>query len=126
MDFADDLPLLVASQSSLARLNEHLDERVEMSRFRANIILGDEAAPFEENAWASLRSESGLTLHSAKPCVRCSLIMVHPERGEAQGPEPLQTLSTLHNLGSGPVFGQLMISDRAGELRVGETLSPLP
>lgn len=121
VDFADDLPLLVATRASLDALNDKLEDAVEMRRFRPNVIL-DGTTSFAENQWHLLRREDGFELLGAKPCVRCSMITVDLERGELDGPEPLRSLTALNNPGKiGPVFGALMMSRGGATLSVGDT-----
>ncbi|MEC9398448.1 MAG: MOSC N-terminal beta barrel domain-containing protein [Myxococcota bacterium] len=122
IDFADDLPILVATRASLDALNNELEQGVEMERFRPNVIL-DGTAPFAEDGWRVLRREDGLELLGAKPCVRCSMITVDPSLGVLDGPEPLRTLTRLYNPdGNGPVFGALMMARGGESLEVGDRL----
>jgi uncharacterized protein YcbX len=50
--FADGHPLLLATEPSLARLNEELEVPVPMNRFRPNIVVdGAGLAPYDEDFW---------------------------------------------------------------------------
>jgi uncharacterized protein YcbX len=71
LGFADANSMLLASEPSLARLNEELEEPVPMSRFRPNIVVdGDELTPYDEDYWIKL--EIGcLGAFVVKPCARC-------------------------------------------------------
>jgi uncharacterized protein len=54
--FADGHPLLLATEPSLARLNEELEEPVPMNRFRPNIVVdGAALAPYDEDFWTRVR-----------------------------------------------------------------------
>ena len=122
IDFADDLPILVATRASLDALNRELEQDVEMKRFRPNVIL-DGTEAFAEDGWRVLRREDGFELLGAKPCVRCSMIPVAPSRGVLDGPEPLRTLTRLYNPGgNGPVFGALMMARGGEAIEVGDRL----
>lgn len=97
--FSDGYPVLVASDASLADLNERLGKRgaapVEMRRFRPNIVLSGLDA-FGEDHLDEIRfdtPEGQVVLKLVKPCSRCTIPSVDPATGE-QGHEPGDTLST--------------------------------
>lgn len=97
--FSDGYPVLVASDASLADLNERLGKRgaapVEMRRFRPNIVLSGLDA-FGEDHLDEIRFETPegeVVLKLVKPCSRCTIPSVDPATGE-QGHEPGDTLST--------------------------------
>lgn len=97
--FSDGYPVLVASDASLADLNERLGKRgaapVEMRRFRPNIVLSGLDA-FGEDHLDEIRfdtPEGEVVLKLVKPCSRCTIPSVDPATGE-QGHEPGDTLST--------------------------------
>jgi uncharacterized protein YcbX len=69
--FSDANPILLASERSLAKLNEELERAVPMNRFRPNIVVdGDELAPYDEDYWIQLEIGS-LTAFVVKACGRC-------------------------------------------------------
>jgi uncharacterized protein YcbX len=69
--FSDANPILLASERSLAKLNEELEQAVPMNRFRPNIVVdGDELAPYDEDYWIQLAIGS-LTAFVVKACGRC-------------------------------------------------------
>lgn len=119
--FADDFPVLVTSESSLARLEGEAGASFEMARFRPNVII-DGLAPFAEQTWRALRAPSGARLVAGKPCVRCAITTIEPSTGVKQGPEPLKTLARINRNEKGAVFGALMAPGPMGELRVGDAL----
>jgi uncharacterized protein YcbX len=54
--FADGHPLLLATEPSLARLNEELEEPAPMNRFRPNIVVdGEGLTPYDEDFWTEVR-----------------------------------------------------------------------
>jgi uncharacterized protein len=69
--FADANSMLLASERSLAELNEELEEPVPMTRFRPNIVVdGDDLPAYDEDYWIRLRIGS-LAAFVAKACDRC-------------------------------------------------------
>jgi uncharacterized protein YcbX len=69
--FADGHPLLLATEPSLARLNEEMDEPVPMNRFRPNIVVdGPGLAPYDEDFWTHVRIGE-LTAFVVKASDRC-------------------------------------------------------
>ncbi len=132
VSFADGFPLLLASEGSLAQLNEwiaageHAHEGpLPMTRFRPNVVVAG-AAPFAEDAWRLVRI-GGVTFRVAKACGRCVLTTVDPVTA-AKGKEPLATLAR-HRRWEGNVwFGVNLIPDapRAGEvIRAGDPVEAL-
>lgn len=97
--FSDGFPLLLVSQASLAALNERLMERggeaVDMRRFRPNLAIDGLAAHEEDfvEEFVFAGRQGPIRLKPVKPCSRCSIPSVDPDRGE-QGQEPSDTLST--------------------------------
>eukprot|EP01122_Echinamoeba_exundans_P006415 TRINITY_DN1799_c0_g1_i2.p1 TRINITY_DN1799_c0_g1~~TRINITY_DN1799_c0_g1_i2.p1 ORF type:complete len:320 (+),score=48.47 TRINITY_DN1799_c0_g1_i2:285-1244(+) len=91
--YADGFPFLLISEASLKELNNMIGETeypIIMRRFRPNIVVKG-TAPFEEDNWKAIQIGS-VTLHNVKPCGRCKLTTVVPDKGEFGGPEPLQTI----------------------------------
>jgi len=86
--FADAFSLLVLSSSAVDGLNTRLKARgappVQSDRFRPNIVL-DGLQPHEED-WIDRITFDGpdgpVVLRLVKPCTRCSIPDVDPERGE--------------------------------------------
>ena len=120
--FADGYPLLLASESSLADLNGRLDTPVPMDRFRANLIV-DGAAPFAEDSWAAIRV-ADVIFRVVKPCARCVVITVDQDTG-SPGKEPLRTLADFRKREGKVLFGQNLIHDGTGTLRLGDPVEVL-
>lgn len=86
--FADAFSLLVLSSAAIDQLNTRLQARgaapVRSDRFRPNIVL-DGLQPHEED-WIDRivfdGSDGPVALRLVKPCTRCSIPDVDPERGE--------------------------------------------
>jgi uncharacterized protein len=128
--FADGFPSLLTTTASLDALNAALDAPVQMLRFRPNIVVSGELAPFAEDGWDTLSAEDGLDLRCVKPCARCLMINIDPATATSDGAEPLRTLARLHTVEVAPnkqrvVFGQNCAHVGQGTLRVGQTLRVL-
>jgi uncharacterized protein len=69
--FADANSMLLASEPSLAKLNEELDQPIPMNRFRPNIVVdGDGLTPYDEDYWIKLEI-GALAAFVVKACDRC-------------------------------------------------------
>jgi hypothetical protein len=86
--FADGYALLVTSTASLAELNRRLqlqgEPAVDMRRFRPNLVLdGIEAHDEDHIELLEIDTPQGtVRLKLVKPCARCSIPGVDPDRGE--------------------------------------------
>jgi hypothetical protein len=86
--FADAFSLLVVSSAAIEQLNTRLKSRgvgqVQSDRFRPNLVL-DGLQPHDED-WIDRVTFDGpegpVVLRLVKPCTRCSIPDVDPERGE--------------------------------------------
>ena len=117
VSFADGFPWLLISEESLADLNARLPRPLPMSRFRPNLVVSG-CAPYAEDGWRTLRIGEAV-FRVVKPCARCAVTTVDQETGEADGPEPLRTLARYRRVGGGVMFGQNLLAEKTGELRVG-------
>jgi len=120
VSFADGFPILLTTGSSLTDLQRRLPPEVSlgMDRFRPNVVVGGPAVPHAEDGWSEVRC-GDVTLLLVKPCARCSVPTVDPERGVFAGPEPLRTLATYRRKGNEVFFGQNGVVQGEGRLRVG-------
>ena len=50
---------------------------------------------FLQDDWTELRIGKDLIVRNMKPCTRCRMIKVDPERGVVTGQEPMETLAKL-------------------------------
>jgi uncharacterized protein YcbX len=117
--FSDGFPLLLISQASLDDLNGRLDTPISMLRFRPNLVVQGCAA-FAEDHWKEMRI-GDLRFRIVKPCSRCIIPSIDPATGE-RGLEPLRTLASYRKRGDKIYFGQNVIADGQGEIRVGMTV----
>ncbi len=119
--FADGFPILLISTASLDDLNQRLEKKVEMERFRPNIVVSG-CNPFAEDHWHQF-TLGKIPMRGVKPCSRCILTTVDPKTGERNGVEPLQTLMRYRKQGNNVYFGQNVIHDTIGTLQIGDLLS---
>jgi uncharacterized protein len=114
---ADGFPFLLISEASLTDLNARLERPVPMNRFRPNVVVGG-CEPFAEDEWRLVRIGS-ITFRSVKPCARCHITTVD-QRTAATCQEPLRTLARFRRSGTKVLFGQNLIHDNTGTLRIAD------
>jgi uncharacterized protein YcbX len=125
VSFADGFPLLLACEASLAEVNGRLDRPVPMLRFRPNLVVSG-AEAWAEDCWRRIRIGEAV-FRVAKPCDRCVMVTLDPQTGaQPDGNEPLRTLSLFRrNLSGRVMFGQNLVPERCGVVRVGDRVEVL-
>ena len=122
LSLADAGPLLLASEASLARLQEWVgsDPDLAMARFRPNVVIdGDE--PFAEDSWDRVRLGE-VDFRMQQTCDRCVMTTIDPVTLE-RGKEPIRTLAQ-HRKWDGKVwFGVWLAPLAAGPVRTGDTVA---
>ena len=129
-NFSDGFPLLVASEASLAHLNDRLvsigEDPVPMDRFRPSIVVSGCSA-FAEDSWSRLRV-GAISFRSGGPCARCIVINTDQNTGE-RGHEPLSTLSKFRRDSADPTRVNFALNltheTKSGSLRVGDAVELL-
>ncbi|WP_338751682.1 MOSC domain-containing protein [Janibacter alittae] len=151
LSLADAGPLLLTSQTSLARLEEWLvaeaDEpdpqdldpddvsgagagsvmtgagraSLSMVRFRPNLVIDGEE-PFAEDAWPTVRI-GDVEFRTAETCDRCVMTTIDPETLE-RGTEPMRTLARHRRWDGKTWFGTRLVPLTQGELGVGDDVVP--
>lgn len=150
LSLADAGPLLLTSQSSLARLEEWVraesgepdpegldpddisgadgratpgegTQGVSMLRFRPNVVI-DGDVPFAEDDWPTLRI-GDVDFRTAETCDRCVMVTIDPET-LATGKEPMRTLARHRRWDGKTWFGTRVVPLGEGELRVGDEVTP--
>jgi uncharacterized protein YcbX len=121
VSFADGYPLLLTSTASLDRLGDWLaaegERPVPMNRFRPSVVVtGGE--PWAEDRWRRLRI-GAVPFRVVKPCGRCVVTTTDQATGE-RGTQPLKILGARRRFGQSLVFGQNLIPDSPGLIRVGD------
>lgn len=147
--FADGMPILIVSKSSLNELNRRLilqnEEPVTMNRFRPNIVICgrfksdnncnddvDRLEPFFEDKKEHLTiCRNGLTFYLTKPCARCSIPTIDQNTGE-KNPQIRKTLFSfrtgkqlklsLDEWQDEVFFAMNACNDSCGTVRVGDCL----
>jgi len=120
--FADGFPELLIGQGSLVDLNDRLDDPITMARFRPNIVFTGGAA-FDEDSWQLIRI-GNILFDVVKPCARCAIPNINPFSGE-KGCEPWRTLASYRKVNKNIYFGQNLIHQSVGIIRVGDELEVL-
>lgn len=122
VSFADAYPILLIGQASLDDLNKKLTVPVSMNRFRPNLVFSGGAA-CEEDGWHAFTA-GGTRFWAEKPCSRCILTTIDQETIK-KGKEPLATLAKYRNFGGKVMFGQNLLYEAGGLIRVGDTIKVL-
>lgn len=129
VSFADGFPLLVTTHASLAALQEHIqdDTKIEMSRFRPNIVL-EGAQAFEEDVIYDVQIGQ-VRMQFVKPCTRCKITTVDQKSGEVVSKEPLKTLGKVRKGKTedlvGFFFGQNAVPVTYGQIKPGDVVEIL-
>lgn len=129
VSFADGFPLLLTARSSLDALNslvaegDHAREGpLPMNRFRPNAVVAG-TAPWAEDGWRRVRLGE-VAFRVAKPCGRC-VVTTTDQRAGVRGREPLHTLGRHRRRDVGVVFGQNLVPEHTGVLRIGDPVEVL-
>ncbi len=121
VSFADAYPFLIIGQSSLNELNSRLENPIEMKRFRPNFVFSG-GEPYEEDNWKNF-SINDIHFAGVKPCARCIMTTVNPDKGEIDSKEPLKTLATYRKKNNKIYFGQNVLPITTfGEIKVGDVI----
>ena len=124
--FADGFPLLLNSSGSLGELGEwlaaHRQAPVPMTRFRPSVVVAG-ASPWAEDGWRRIRI-GAVPFRVVKPCGRCVVTTTDQMTGE-RGRQPLKMLGQRRRFGNALVFGQNLIPDSGGVIRVGDPVQIL-
>jgi uncharacterized protein len=123
VSFADGYPLLLTSTASLGQLNQWLtaagDQPVPMNRFRPNVVVSG-FGPWAEDRWRRIRI-GPVWFRVAKPSGRCVVTTTDQATGQ-RGSQPLTMLAARRRFGQNLVFGQNLIPDSPGHIRIGDPI----
>ena len=128
VSFADGYPLLLATEESLAALNEVVTGAPEgaplpMDRFRPNVVVAGFDA-WAEDDWRLLRIGDAV-FRAVKGCARCVITTLDPETA-ARGREPIASLARIRRWDGKTWFGINLVPDTAGvTIRVGDDVEVL-
>ena len=122
VSFADGFPLLLASTSSLADLEQRAGVTLGMARFRPNVVV-DHDVPFAEDSWRTLTLGT-VPFRAPKACDRCVVTTTDQATGE-RGKEPLRTLATFRKWDGQVWFAVNLAPDGTGTLAKGDPVTVL-
>ena len=130
MAFADGYPLHLASEESLADLNDRILEGpmadqgpLPMVRFRPNVVVSG-APAWAEDGWRRLRIGDGV-YRSVKGCARCT-IPTTDELTAERFKEPTATMARFRRWDGQVWFGTNLVCDTPGvTIRVGDEVEVL-
>lgn len=119
VSLADGYPYLLIGTKSLDFLNEKLEDKISILRFRPNIVISSEN-PHEEDDFGTFKiGEVGFK--NIKPCGRCIMVNNDPTKGIVKK-EPLKTLSKYRNVNNSVLFGTNIVSLNSGIIAVGDAI----
>jgi len=130
VSFADGYPMLLATEESLAALNDvvlerspHPREPLPMTRFRPNFVVAG-AEAWAEDDWRRVRIGDA-TFRAVKGCARCVLTTIDPETGLREK-EPIASLARIRRWDGATWFGVNLVPDTPGvTIRVGDEVEVL-
>ncbi|MFI6932782.1 MOSC domain-containing protein [Streptomyces sp. NPDC050287] len=129
VSFADGYPLLLTSAASLDALNaliaqgDHPHEGpLPMNRFRPSVVVSGTDA-WAEDDWSRV-AIGEVTFRVAKMCGRCVVTTTDQVTAD-RGREPLRTLGRHRRFGRELVFGQNLVPESRGAIRVGDPVTVL-
>ncbi len=124
VSFADGYPLLLTTRASLDALNSLIaqgdyadDGPLPMNRFRPSVVI-EGTAPWAEDDFRRLAIGEAV-FRVAKPCGRCVVTTTDQVTAE-RGKEPLRPLARHRRFGDQLVFGQNLVPETTGTIRVGD------
>ncbi len=117
--FADGFPLLIVSLASIDLLNEKLEQKVSIDRFRPNIVI-DGCAAHAEDDWHQIAIDD-IVIQLAKPCSRCVIPSIDQHSSEKH-PTILKALASYRRSENMIFFGQNGLHNRNGMLTTGQVI----
>ncbi len=129
VSLADGYPLLLTTLASLDALNfliaqgDHPGEGpLPMNRFRPNVVVAGTAS-WAEDSWKRI-AIGEVVFRVAKPCGRCVVTTTDQATAE-RGREPLRTLGRHRRFGDRLAFGQNLVPQTPGTLRIADPVTIL-
>jgi uncharacterized protein YcbX len=119
VSFADAYPYLLIGTKSLDFLNEKLQEKITVKRFRPNIVISTQN-PHEEDDFEQFKIGK-IQFKNVKPCGRCIMVNNDPQNGVVKK-EPLKTLSKYRNVNNSVLFGTNVVGLNPGIIQVGDAV----
>ncbi|GAB2445545.1 MOSC domain-containing protein [Nocardioides hungaricus] len=130
VSFADGYPLLLASEESLAALNDEVLASspfdrgpLPMARFRPNVVVSGTEA-WAEDDWRRIRIGDA-AFRAVGGCARCVLTTIDPDTAVREK-EPIASLARIRRWDGATWFGINLVPDTYGlTIRVGDDLEVL-
>ena len=130
VSFADGYPVLLATEESLAALNDVVvaasetgREPLPMTRFRPNVVVSG-VEPWAEDDWRRVRIGDAV-FRAVKGCDRCVLTTIDPDTAVREK-EPIRTLAKIRRWDGVTWFGINLVPDTYGAtIRVGDDVEVL-
>lgn len=126
--FADAYPVTLASLASLRRVQDWVTEtaldrgedptEIGIERFRPNLVIEGDLAPFEEETWQQV-CVGAVVFDVAKIIDRCVLTTIEPTTRQ-RGHEPIRSLARHHSWDGKTWFGLQLIPRSTGSVMVGD------
>lgn len=120
VSLADAFPYLLIGSKSLEFLNERLEEKVSIKRFRPNIVISSLTA-HEEDFFDTFQI-GNVQFKNAKPCGRCVMVNNNPATAKV-AKEPLKTLSIYRTSNNNVYFGTNIFCLNEGIIAVGDVVN---
>jgi uncharacterized protein len=117
--FADGFPLLIVSRSSIDVLNEKLEQKVSIDRFRPNIVI-DGCPAHAEDDWYKIEINN-IEIQLAKPCSRCVIPSIDQQSSEKH-PTILKALASYRRSENKVFFGQNGLHNQNGVISIGQSV----
>jgi uncharacterized protein YcbX len=118
-NFSDGYPFLIIGQASLDDLNYRLAEALPINRFRPNIVFTG-GKPYEEDGMEHFTINK-VNFYGVKLSARCVITSVNQDNAN-KAIEPLRTLATYRQKNNKIYFGQNLLHDGEGTIRVGDAI----
>jgi len=122
VSFADAYPVMLLGQSSLDNLNQRLENEVQVSRFRPNIVFTGAEAHFEDRM--AHFTINNIDFFGVKPCARCKVVGIDQQTAQSYA-EPMKTLARYRAKNYEVYFGQNLIYEGSGQISRGDVISVL-
>jgi uncharacterized protein len=117
--FADGFPLLIVSLASIDVLNQKLEQKVSIDRFRPNIVI-DGCPAHAEDDWHKIAIDD-IEIQLAKPCSRCVIPSIDQYSSEKH-PTILKALASYRRSENKIFFGQNGLHSQNGIIRSGQAI----
>lgn len=119
VSLADGYPYLLIGSESLNFLNDKLEEKISIKRFRPNIVIESKKEHEEDNF--TIFKIGDVQFRNVKPCGRCIMVNNDPQNGIVTK-EPLKTLSKYRNVNNSVLFGINIVCLNIGIIKLGDAV----